>query len=169
MIEQRGHRQAARRARAEVHWGQGRRLVLVDLENVAGGPCHTADEAQWVRRRLADCGALAVGDQVTVAVDGSGLACVAWPWQGARCLPGHGHDGADLVLLDELHDRVPQRYGRVVLASGDGIFADTVADLVARGVHVTVVAHAISLSARLAAVASEVVLLSTSSPVPAVA
>jgi hypothetical protein len=166
VIEQRGRRSEQRRARADVCWGQGRRLVLVDLENVAGGPCHTADAAAWVRRRLADCGAIAAGDQVTVAVDGSGLACTAWPWQGARCLPGHGHDGADLVLLEELGDRVPQRYDRVVLASGDGIFADAVADLVARGVHVTVVSHAISLSARLSAAASEVVLLSQ---VPAVA
>ena len=166
MMEQRRHRRAARRARTDVHWGQGRRLVLVDLENLAGGPCHTADAALWVRRRLADCGALAYGDQVTVAVDGSGLASVAWPWRGARCLPGHGHDGADLVLLEELGDRVPQRYDRLVLASGDGIFADAVADLVARGVHVTVTAHEISLSARLSAAASEVVLLSR---VPSVA
>ncbi len=166
MIGQRGRRGAARRARTDVCWGQGRRLVLVDLENVAGGPCHTADAARWVRRRLADCGALAADDQVTVAVDESGLACVAWPWQGARCLPGHGHDGADLVLLAELADRVPQRYDRVVLASGDGIFAEAVADLVARGVHVTVVSHGVSLSARLASAASDVVLLS---PLPAVA
>jgi hypothetical protein len=140
--------------------------VLVDLENLAGGPCHTADAARWVRRRLADCGALADGDQVTVAVDGSGLACVAWPWQGARCVAGHGHDGADLVLLEELTDRVPQRYDRVVLASGDGIFADAVAGLVARGVHVTVVAHQVALSGRLAEAASVVVPLS---PAPSVA
>ena len=52
-------------------------------------------------------------------------------------------------------------YDRVVLASGDGIFADAVAGLVAHGVHVTVAAHETALSPLLAEVASEVLLLST--------
>jgi hypothetical protein len=133
---------------------------VVDVENLAGGPCHTDAASAWVRRRLSDAGVLAPADQVTVAVDGSGLASVAWTWREARCVPGRGKDGADRALLEVLGERVAQRYDRVVLASGDGIFAGTVADLVDRGVHVTVVAHGTGLSRRLAAVASEVVLLS---------
>ena len=167
MVEQRGRSGVVRRARTDVRWGHGRRLVLVDLENVSGGPCRTADAARWARRRLTDCGLVVEGDHVTVAVDGSGLAHVLWCWHDARCLPGHGPDGADLVLLDELADRVPQRYDHVVLASGDGIFTEAVAELVARGVHVVVAAHADCLSASLASAASEVVLLSTTRPVAA--
>ena len=160
MKGERGRRGAVRRARAEVCWGRGRRLVVVDVENLAGGACHTSDASAWARRRLHDVGALQESDQVAVAVDACGLASVVFTWTGARCLAAHGKDGADRALLEVLAERVPQRYDRVVLARGDGIFTDAVAGLVARGVHVTVVSHEVSLSARLAAVASEVVLLS---------
>jgi hypothetical protein len=144
MREQRGRRGATRRARAEVCWGRGRRLVVVDVENLAGGACHTGDAAAWARRRLRDVGALQDSDQVAVAVDACGLASVVFTWTGARCLAAHGKDGADLALLEVLAERVPQRYDRLVLASGDGIFTEAVADLVAHGVHVTVVSHEVA-------------------------
>lgn len=146
--------------RTNYRWGAGRRLVVVDVENIAGGPCKTEDAVTWVRRRLAEVGALASDDMVTVAVDECGLAAVAWAWQGARPVYGHGHDGADRALLEVLADRIPERYGAVVLASGDGIFTDAVTDLVTHGVHVTVVAHEMSLSRRLRAAARDCVLLS---------
>ena len=49
-------RPAARRARRprDISWGRGRRLVLVDVENVVGGPCRTEACARWARRRLED-------------------------------------------------------------------------------------------------------------------
>ena len=153
-----------RRRRADVQWGRARRLVVVDLENIAGGPCLTEDCAAWVRRRLSDAGALRRGDQVTVAVDESALSSVVWAWRGSSCRWGRGPDGADLVLVEELTDRVSARFGEVVVASGDGIFAEPVADLVARGVRVTVVAHGVLLSGRLAQAATEVVLLSPAAP-----
>jgi hypothetical protein len=146
-----------------VRWGHGRRLVVVDLENIAGGPCQTEDCAAWVRRRLADAGALRPGDHVTVAVDEGALPSVVWVWQGSVCRWGHGRDGADLALVEELGQRVHERFDEVVLASGDGLFAETVAALVARGVRVTVAAHGTSLSRRLATVASDLLLLSPGS------
>lgn len=161
------HRHRARRARIDVCWGRGRRLVVVDLENTAGGPCLTEDCAVWVRRRLVDAGALRAGDHVVVAVDQGALPHVAWVWQGSLCRWGHGKDGADLALVDVLADRVPERFDEVVVISGDGIFAGPVADLVAQGVRVTVVAHGVALSRRLAAAASEVELLSPPDPVAA--
>jgi hypothetical protein len=160
MLEQRKRRGEARRARADVCWGRGRRLVVVDLENIAGGPCHTEACAEWVRRRLADEGLLRPGDHVTVAVDEGALPSVVWVWRGSVCRWGHGKDGADLALVDVLADRVHERFDEVVVASGDGIFADTVLDLVGHGVRVVVASHAGSLNPRLSAVASEVVLLS---------
>ena len=134
--------------------------MVVDLENIAGGPCGTEDCAVWVRRRLTDAGVLRPGDQVVVAVDESALERVAWAWRGSVCRWGHGKDGADLALVDALADRVQERFEEVVVASGDGIFTDAVLDLVARGVRVTVAAHGIGLSGRLAAAATRVVLLS---------
>jgi hypothetical protein len=153
-------RRARGARRVDCCWGRGRRLVVVDVENIAGGPCTTEAMAQWVRRRLADAGVLTSDDMVTVAVDQGGMAAVAWAWETARRLPGRGENGADLALLEVLAERIPERYGAVVLASGDGIFADAVTELVAQGVHVTVVAHEVSLSRRLRAAASECVLLS---------
>ncbi len=157
-------RSEARRRRTDIRWGHGRRLVVVDLENLAGGPCHTEDCAVWVRRRLADAGVLRAGDQVTVAVDESALPSVAWAWRGSVCRWGHGKDGADLALVSELADRVHERFDEVVVASGDGIFTDTVARLVDEGVRVTVAAHGTGLSGRLARAASDVVLLSPAAP-----
>ena len=156
-----------RKVRADVRWGRGRRLVVVDLENIAGGPCQSEDCAAWVRRRLADAGVLRAGDHVTVAVDEGALSSVAWVWQGSVCRWGHGKDGADLALVAELDERVHERFDEVVVASGDGVFTDTVAGLVGRGVRVVVAAHGTSLSRRLADAASEVLLLSPPSPVAA--
>ena len=153
-ITTRRSRRRARRGRADCCWGRGRRLVVVDVENIAGGPCKTEAAVAWVRRRLTDAGAVTGDDMVTVGVDECGLASVAWAWQGARAVYGHGRDGADRALLEVLAERIPERYDSVVLASGDGIFTDVVAELVARGVHVTVVAHATGLSRRLASAAS---------------
>jgi len=146
-----------------VSWGRGRRLVLIDVENIVGGPCSTEACARWARRRLEDelgpFGDL-WSDQVWVGVDGGGLRNVAWEWSAGRPVEGYGENGADLALLELLTDDVRRRFERVVLASGDGIFAERVASLTRRGVHTTVVAHECGLSAPLRIAASEVVLLS---------
>ena len=71
-----------------------------------------------------------------------------------------GVDGADLALLEEMSDlRVMQRYGRVTVCSGDGIFADSLAALAEAGVETTVVSRAEALSARLELSAHVVVAL----------
>ena len=54
------------------------------------------------------------------------------------------------------YEHPEERYDEVVLASGDGIFADRVADLAGRGVPVTVVSRPGSLSHRLRLAATEV-------------
>ena len=82
-------------------------------------------------------------------------------WHGSgRAAEGYGADGADRALLEVLTYDVHRRFERVVIASGDGIFAESVALLTQRGTHTTVVAHERGLSARLRMAASEVVLLS---------
>ena len=137
--------------------------MLIDVENVVGGPCSTEACARWARRRLEDeLGRFGERwtDQVWVGVDAGGLRSVAWEWRGGRPVEGYGADGADRALLELLTDDVPCRFERVLIASGDGIFADATAALAASGVHVTVVAHECGLSRRLRTAASEVVLLS---------
>ena len=150
----------------DVVWPTNRRLVLVDIENVVGGPCTTEACAEWAHRRVLDTVGLGRQDQVVVAVDGTFLSCVAWVWSMARTLAGYGENGADLALIEVLREDVASRFRSVVLASGDGIFTDLVAELTEHGVHVTVVAHESGLSARLREAASEVVLLSGSGGLP---
>ena len=54
-----------------------------------------------------------------------------------RRLVGSGTDGADLELLKVLaNESIPERYGTVFIGSGDGIFAEPVADLASQGVHI---------------------------------
>ena len=159
-ITTRRNKRRAHRGRADYCWGRGRRLVVVDVENIAGGPCKTEDCVRWVRQRLMDIGAVRAGDVVVVGVDGCGQTSVGWGWPGARVVVGHGPDGADRALLEELADRVPQRFDSVVLASGDGIFADAVASLIAQHVAVTVVAHEVGTNSKLRAATKDVLFLS---------
>ena len=154
------------RRRHEVRWCRGRRIVVVDIENLVGGPCDTPDKVRWARRRLVAALRLATEDHVVVGVDVDGLLWVGTEWCGPRHVVGRGEDGADQALLGVLAEDVAERFDEVVVASGDGIFTDMVADLTRRGVLVTVVAHESALSRRLRLAAARVVLLSGSERAP---
>jgi hypothetical protein len=156
----------AQRRRPGLRWCRGRRLVVVDLENVVGGPCDTADKVRWARQRLVDVGVLSSEDLVVVGVDQGALVCAGLAWKGPRHVPGYGESGADKALLDVLGEDVGRRFEEIVLVSGDGIFARTVARLTANGVRVTVVAHEVGLSLRLRMAAARVVLLSSAPGAP---
>ena len=144
-----------------------RTMHIVDIENLVGSAvCGPIDVSDVCVRYRATSG-FKVGDLVTVA--SSPFAAVqgaqyAWEdgWGGRPewKLRG-GEHGADLELLDSLRpaDIVP-RFGRVVIGSGDGIFARSCLDLWKAGVDVTVVArNASSLSARTCAYAIDIRLL----------
>ena len=143
-------------------------MVLVDIENVVGGPCNTAAKVRWARRRLLDALPLRKDDQVVVGMDADGLISVGAEWCGPRHVLGRGESGADRALLEVLEEGIAHRFDEVVLVSGDGIFTDMVVDLTAHGVLVTVVAHESGLSGRLRMAATRVLLLSNfgSAPVP---
>ncbi len=59
------------------------------------------------------------------------------------------------------------RFGEVVIGSGDGIFADAAAGLAAAGCWVTAVSRRKSLSAQLRFAACEVIYIDTTEPVSA--
>lgn len=86
---------------------------------------------------------------------------MAWP-VNCRRLTRSGADGADIELLRFLD--VPQnlnRIDRVVIGSGDGIFAAQARDLSARGTQVVVVSRPCSLARSLARATDEVQFLPT--------
>jgi hypothetical protein len=125
-----------------------RALHLIDIENLIG----------LARPMLTDVVACneayrpLIGDRdlVVVACNHGAFLAVAWGWPHGRLLMQSGENGADHALLDVLMgERVEQRVTAVVVASGDGIFANSVARLGSLGVAVTVVSRPEALSRRL--------------------
>lgn len=127
-----------------------RHLILIDIENLAASPSPTTTEVESAIAELRSTVPDYDHDQRIVACSHHAAATVAFAFPGARHLWRSGRDGADTALLEVLeNERVADRYDRVTICSGDGIFADTVAWLASRGVEVTVVSRAGHLSARL--------------------
>ena len=136
--------------------------MIVDIENIVGGQVATEAEAAEARAMVLRAVDVGNGDHVVLGA-APGNALVAYlGWGGApRLVVGSGPDGADLALLDVLYnEHIEDRFGRVVIVSGDGIFAAAAARLGASGVHVTVVAHSRGLSKRLKIAAGSVVTFS---------
>lgn len=128
---------------------RGRRLHIVDIENLAGCGAPSLDET---RRALLDYGLASgrrQGDQVWVccssaktlanlalAMSGGGLACL------------RGADGAERAIDERLDwARVARQFGFVTIGSGDHYFAPRMALLAAMDVEVTCIAREGSVSA----------------------
>lgn len=139
-----------------------RRLIAVDIENLTGTPEPTPADVLSVKGALTGLLEVRPGDLVVIACSHRALLTVGTTWTRVRHVVRSGENGADLALLDVLTgERVQERFEHVVIASGDGIFADEAARLGGRGVHVTVVARGVALSKRLRMAAREVILLDT--------
>ena len=138
-----------------------RRSVAVDVENVAGGALRTAAAAEWARRVVEDAVIVLPGEQVVVGVgtfDGLFHAKDAWP--RARVILRCGRDGADRALLEVLcNESVGERFGRVSIVAGDGIFAEAAVELGTQGVAVTVFGWRRCMATRLRLAAGGVALL----------
>lgn len=135
-----------------------RSLHLIDIENLTGSPNPSREDVRWYQLAYE---ALHVGpvDHVVVACSHRAAPNVRFGWQQGRHLWRSGNNGADLALLDVIaQERVEECFNFVVLASGDGIFADAVARLGAQGVDVTVVSRPESLSLSLMLAASRHIL-----------
>lgn len=139
---------------------RGRRLVVVDIENVTGGAVRTALQAAQAHRAIEAASPLSGDEQVIIGTSHVGVLACGIGWRGTRIVVRSGVDGADLALLEVLTtERVEDRFDSVVLVSGDGIFTAAVAALEAQGVDVTVVAHTNGCAKRLLLAASRTVFL----------
>ena len=137
-----------------------RRLVAMDIENINGGAVQDQYRAAAAWQVIANAIDLDDRDHVVVGVGPSSLLASGASHLGARFVLGRGLSGADRALVEVLRDeRVADRFGEVVIVSGDGIFADTAADLAMHGVRVTVVCRSGHVSSRLRLAAARVVLL----------
>lgn len=119
------------------------------MENFNGGPVATPSQACWCRRVLACWLELRPDDQVIIAADISTVTNVHQAWPEARILAGRCENGADLRLLEVMEESLPERFGEMILVSGDRIFAEKVSELAGQGLPTRVYAHETSLSGRL--------------------
>jgi uncharacterized LabA/DUF88 family protein len=137
-----------------------RHLVLVDVENMACSASPSALEVHDVEQRLRRVITDLEGCQCIVACSHRSAGAVSFGFRPGLRRWKSGSDGADLALVNEMADlRVMQRFERVTVCSGDGIFTESVAALNALGIDTTVVSVRGGLSRRLGAVAKHVVLV----------
>ena len=145
--------------RSKAPFAHGRQLVLVDIENLAGGACLSGCAAQSAKVALVATGQIRTADHIVIGTSHIGLIPVGSVWSGVRYVVRSGQDGADMALLDVMAEDVAHRFEGVVLASGDGIFADAVAALAAAGVPTVVIARRGTLARSLRLVAAQVIYL----------
>lgn len=130
-----------------------RALHLVDIENLVGA-CHlTIDVAAATAAQYLDVARHRPGDLCVVAASHHNGYAARTAFPGATVRWRSGRDGADLALLEALDEFDLDRFGRVVIGSGDGIFAETVGACRRRGLAVAVVGRPEAIASRLAAAA----------------
>ncbi|WP_062465658.1 NYN domain-containing protein [Demequina maris] len=146
------------------HRDEGRRLVVVDLENLLGCAPELASDACWalaLTRALEAVGFVAGRDQLVVGVGPAWVFTAAVLAPGARVVTRPGQSGADLALCACLEDvdLVAARYSGVVIASGDHEFVRPMLRLLGAGVPAVVAALPLSASTELTYYASDTVWL----------
>ncbi len=102
-------------------------LYLIDLDNIVGGPWND-DLVDASLEELLCVSDYSDGDHVVVAAEAvlARTAFFSIPVP-SRKLVGRGPDGADNALAEFVPaDHIVDRYSRLVVASGDGRFADLV-------------------------------------------
>jgi hypothetical protein len=126
-------------------------LHLVDLENLLGDPRAERHSALTTFRTYLQVAKWDLSDHVILATNPWLMSKIAFDVTvPSSCHAVHGRDGADTMLLALAPaELVVKRYARLVIGSGDGVFAgraDTVQDA---GVRVDVVSRAEGCSTRL--------------------
>lgn len=138
---------AVRKNRCRHTGPAGRTLHLIDVENLVRGSGASAADVVDAFAAYRSAVAVRTGDHVVIASGCRLLVPSGLAWPGARLLLGRGPDGADLALLRASEPAaVAAAYSRVVIASGDGIFAPRAAELRRAGLVVVVVSLRDSLS-----------------------
>lgn len=128
-----------------------RALHLVDIENLIGAPRGPRWGAADALARYLVTSGWVPGDHVVVAGPPALILQLGTEAKiPCRSVVAAGPNAADLALIAAADPTfVARRFGRVVLGSGDGIFARLVSELTAAGVDVTVVGRGGSVSKRL--------------------
>ena len=141
-----------------------RTLVIVDLENLAGGSLNVSRESKRIREMVES---EVKEDQECLIVVATGVQVtrispeVLWHWSDARFLIGVGIDGADKKLLDVLENEpIAQSTESIHIWSGDHCFAPITRKLRKLGCDVHVFSNTHSLSNELERAATSVLTFS---------
>jgi hypothetical protein len=147
-----------------------RSIHLIDLENAAGTTALSTELVSALQALYMTVAEVSEGDHVVIATSHYCAPSAWFGWGGnPRRLVRSGPDGADLSLLEVIErERVIERFDRVVIASGDGIFSMAAAQLQAAGLAVTVVTRPGSLHRQLRFAVRDVRLLMPTPALPAV-
>lgn len=131
-----------------------RSLHLIDLENLcaSGLPSESLIEKVWRTYRY---GVPSSPDDLYVVGSSHAFAKRAWfilPAQGIQRCARSGKDGGELAILSDVDlVHVANRFDRLVIASGDGMFTETAKAAREHGLHVHQVSGLGSCSRVLAA------------------
>lgn len=137
-------RRPARPSRAIV---PGRKVHLIDIENLCGLSNPSRTQVAYARELYEESVSINHGDLVVVASAWGNLMSAALGWPKARHLARDGKDGADICLARVVvEEDVAERFDSVVMASGDHGLAPFVSHLALRGLDTTVVSLRDSLS-----------------------
>lgn len=139
-----------------------RELHLIDIENELGTGEVKADDIARFRTFYLKANYVPANAHIVIAASCSqNLLESALGWPGARNVWLPGHDGADRALLEIAYEEnIEKRYDKVVIASGDHIFAEAAEELQNLGVKVKVFARTVFVSVLLRAACNEVELYS---------
>ena len=139
---------------------RGRRLVVVEIESITEGAVRTISHGSWAKRQVGGAIALRQEEQVIVGVTHRSFLATGASWPESRIVTGPSPEDVRRELLQILEDeRIGERFDGLVLASGNGLFADAIGALAAEGVKVTALAWPENLSKRLRMAAAETHLL----------
>ena len=134
--------------------------MFMDIENVAGEALPSPWRLEKVKRELRTIVEDFDSAPQVVASNHRAMKTIAFHFPDALLRQRSGPDGADDALLEEMADlRVMARYDRITLCSGDGKFAEAIAQLGGMGIETTVVSVEGRLSKRLAIAAHHVRLM----------
>ena len=147
-----------------------RSLDLVDVENLLGTSSPDNPEAVVQINQVLSHITSDIESSITnVACSHRAAPVISFAWASCKLHWRSGPDGADLALIDAARQERLERFTHLVIASGDGIFAELAAEAASNGLHVIVVSHHHSLSNRLRLAANEVRYLPRANPILEVA
>ncbi len=130
---------------------KGRSLVLVDHQNLCGGPAASDEVVSTLWDALTQTLAVKPEDDLVISLSGYAAAnyLTLLPLTRVRLLLGNGLHGAARALCDFVDvDHVAARYDNVVIASGNHTLSDLARELRARGVRVYNVTSSLSSASR---------------------